>query len=500
MALTSSIKNAAAVIGNLNRRSKIILAWDVFMVWVAVINLWMILFDLTYLWLRPVYFNYLPVVTRIYDPVKGIEPHPLTEAVLEQFAVTKAELARDPDSPAIPEHVDRLRELSYRMMRENPFERSGMERANDIIKERLSSNIGRTGDALADPDILMEAVVAFWPDRPVELLERLDSIDPRVDRGLRLNYYRSYNIDGNLTDWFWVLDLPFLILFWIEFCVRWILAVRRRTYSRWYFFPIFNWYDVLGLIPVAVFRPFRLLRAVSMYMRLRRSELSNVGKDIFTRTVLYFSNIITEEVSDRVALRILSEFHEEIEQGTHSRIAQSVIEPRVGEIEDVIAAQIRQTLTNPETLDRLRDLVQLNLTTAVNESEALRSVPLPNVILKPAVRAVGEVILDSTIETVDATLNSAEGEEAVREVAGAVILDVFHGPGLQQVEQLAKEISLQVLERMMDVVSVKKWALPEDEASRPPMPWEPGALDTHDQEPLTERDPVSNPGTRLNDE
>lgn len=493
MALPSSIKNAANVIANLNRRSKLILAWDVFMVWVAVINLWMILFDLTYLWLRPVYFTYLPAVTRVYDPVKGIEPHPLTEALLEQLRVTESELLRDPASPAIPEHVERLRALSYRLLRENPFERSGMDRANDIIKERLSSNIGRTGDALADPEILREAVVDFWPDQPDELLEKLESIDPRVIRGLQLNYYRSYNIDGKLTDWFWVLDLPFLILFWIEFCVRWIIAVRRRTYSRWFFFPIFNWYDVLGLIPVAVFRPFRLLRAVSMYMRLKRSELSNVGKDIFTRTVLYFSNIITEEVSDRVALRILSEFHEEIENGTHTKITRSVIEPRASEIEDVLVAQTRQTLTDPRTIERLRSLIQLNLENAVDESASLQAVPLPNVILKPAVRAIGEVILDTTIETVTATLESVEGEEALRETAGAVLNDLFYGPGVAQIESLVKEITLQVLDHMMDVVKVKKWALPEDQSPRPPMPWEPGALDEKDLGDETEMSPLTDP-------
>jgi len=492
MALTSSIKNAANVVANLNRRSKLILAWDVFMVWVAVINLWMILFDLTYLWLRPVYFSYVPAVIRVYDPVKGIEPHPLTEALLEQLSVTETELTRDPESPAIPEHVERLRELSYRLMRENPFERSGMDRANDIIKERLSSNISRTGDSLADPEVLRVAVDDFWPEQPGALLERLESIDPRVVRGLQLNYYRSYNIDGNLTDWFWVLDLPFLILFWIEFCVRWIIAVKRRTYSRWFFFPIFNWYDVLGLIPVAVFRPFRLLRAVSMYMRLKRSELSNVGKDIFTRTVLYFSNIITEEVSDRVALRILSEFHEEIENGTHTKITRSVIEPRASEIEDVLVAQIRQTLTDPRTIERLRSLIQLNLENAVDESESLQAVPLPNVILKPAVRAIGEVILDTTIETVTATLESAEGEEALREAAGAVLNDLFYGPGVAQIESLVKEITLQVLDHMMDVVKVKKWALPEDQSPRPHMPWEPGALDETDPDPDSGPEPDTN--------
>jgi hypothetical protein len=495
MPVTTSVRTTARAIGNLSRRSKLQLAWDVFMVWVALLNLWMILFDLSYLWLRPTYFTYLPVVTRIYDPVKGIEPHPLTEALLEQITVTENALLRDPDSPTIPEHVERLRELTYRMLREDPFERSGMERANDIIKEKLSGNIGRTGDALADPEILLEAVDATWPEQPDDLLARLRGVDPRVIRGLKVNYYRSYDLGGKLTDYFWVLDLPFLILFWIEFTVRWILAIRRKTYAQWFFFPIFNWYDVLGLIPVAVFRPFRLLRAVSMYMRLKRSELSSVGKDVFTRTVLYFSNIITEEVSDRVALRILSEFHEEIEEGTHTAIARSVVEPRKAEIEDVVVAQLRQTLTDPRTMERLRSLVQLNLENAIEDSEALNAVPLPKIVLKPAVRAIGEVILDATFETVAETFDSAEGEEAVREVAGAILDDVFYGPGVAQIESLVKQITLQVLEHMMDVVKVKKWALPDGQQPRPQMPWEPGALDPTAPEPDTKLEEPTGPET-----
>jgi hypothetical protein len=295
-------------------------------------------------------------------------------------------------------------------------------------------------------------------------------------RGLRLNYYRTFNIDGRLTDNFWILDLPFLILFWIEFSVRWIVALRNQTYSRWFFFPIFNWYDVLGLIPVAVFRPFRLLRAVSMYMRLRRSELSNVGKDVFSRTVLYFSNIITEEVSDRVALRILTEFREEIEDGTHTTITRSVVEPRKGEIETVLVGQIRQTLTDSTTLTRLRSLVQLNLEKALQESESLRAVPIPNIVLKPAIRTIGEVILDTTLETITATVESDEGQQAVREVVGAVLDDVFYGPGLAHIETLVKEITIQVIDHMMDVVQVKKWSVPDGEDRRPLMPWEPGAL------------------------
>jgi hypothetical protein len=477
MPVRKALRNTARTIGGLSRRSKLRLVWDVFMVWVALINLWMILFDLSYLWMRPMYFRYIPVVTTVYDRVKGIEPHPLTDTLLEELSASQTELHRDPNSPAIPKHVERLRQLTFRVVRENPFERSGMDHANDIIREHLSNGIGRTANALVDPDVLSEAVAAFWPEQPDELTSRLDNVDPRIVHGLRVNYYRSYDVDGKLTDHFWILDLPFLILFWIEFSVRWFHALRRRTYARWFFFPIFNWYDVLGLIPVAVFRPFRLLRAVSMYMRLQRSELSSVGKDVFTRTVLYLSNIITEEVSDRVALRILSEFHEEIADGTHASIIKATVEPRMPEIEQVLANQIRQTLTDETTLANLQRLVRLNLDNAVASSRALRVVPLPNAVLKPAVRAIGEVILDATLETVVSTLDSPEGEAAVRQTAAAVVDDVFYGPGLVEIEELTKEITLQVLEHMMDVVRVQKWALPDDQQKRPPMPWEPGALD-----------------------
>jgi hypothetical protein len=38
---------------------------------IALINLALVAFDLTYLHLRPVYRQYLTAVTRIYDPVPG---------------------------------------------------------------------------------------------------------------------------------------------------------------------------------------------------------------------------------------------------------------------------------------------------------------------------------------------------------------------------------------------------------------------------------------------
>jgi hypothetical protein len=446
--------------------------WDLFMVWVVIINLCLILFDFSYLWLRPTFFRYLPLVTRIWDPVLGIKPHPLTESLIERSDRAERLLQLDPDSPTLAESSEELRSLTLRLFIENPFERSGQTSNLDAIKKTMAIETGHPPTSLRNPRVLYEVAEGFWTGRPELLRHRFAIFDEQIEPLLAVNYFRSYDLDGHLVDHFWKIDLPFLILFWIEFVVRWVLAIRRRTHARWYFFPIFNWYDLLSLIPVTALRPLRLLRVVSIYMRLRRSELSQVGRDFLSRGVAYISNIVTEEVSDRVAVRILDEYREEIEDGTHVRIARATVEPRRREIERVLVAQIRAILTDDDTIERFRQLLQLNLSNAVEESESLRSLPLPHLVVKPVVGTVGEVILDTTLETITTTLDSIEGQEAVEALADSILEALFYGPALVELESLAKDISLQVIDHMKEVVAVKKWALPDEQSQRPPMPWE----------------------------
>jgi hypothetical protein len=463
-----SIRRWKAKYGTLTARS----LWDLFMVWVVLINLCLIVFDLSYLWLRPTYFRYLPIVTRIWDPVLGIGPHPLTDELIEKAASAEQLFAVDPTSERLEPRLEELQSLTLRIFTENPFERSGQTKDLVAIQEGMARETGHPTSQLRNPDVLAAIGHDFWSGPPELLRHRFDLFDGQIEPRLAVNYFRSYDLNGRLVDHFWKIDLPFLILFWIEFMARWTFAVRRHTYARWYFFPIFYWYDLLSLIPVTALRPLRLLRIVSIYMRLRESDLSRIGKDFLSRGVAYISNIVTEEVSDRVAVRILSEFGEEVEDGTHVRIARAAFEPRRADIERIVVDQIRAVLTNPETIERFRQLLELNLETAVESSESLRSLPLPHIVVKPVVRAVGEVILDTTLETIAATVDSREGQEALHAVAASILEDLFYGPALVEIESLAKEISLQVIAQMKDVVTVKKWSLPDHQAKRPPFPWE----------------------------
>jgi len=437
------------------------LLWDLFMVWVALINLGLIAFDLTYPWLRPYYFHYVPVVTRVYDPVLGIEPHPLTEQFVEDLDAARSLADLAPGSPELAERLSTLERLTARILTENPFDRSGLGQNLELFKQEIAHESGRPVAALNHQDTMLAAVHDLWTGSSAEIRARLDRFDVVARDLLTENYFREYDPSGRLVDHFWVLDLPFLLLFWVEFCIRWFVAVRRHTFARWFFFPIFNWYDVLGLVPVGYLRVFRLLRLVSVYLRLRRSELSHVGKDFVSRTVAYISNIVTEEVSDRVAIRILDEFSEEIRNGTHRRIIQETVGDRRSEVEQVLSDQIRELVADEEVLASVREVLRLNLGNAVESSDALRAVPLPKAVMAPVIRVVGEVILDTTLETVRATLETDDGRQAVDLLAATVIDRLFGGPALEETERLVREISLEVIDHMKATVAVKKWAQPD---------------------------------------
>jgi len=242
--------------------------WDLFMVWVVLINLSLILFDLTYLWLRPTYFKYVPIVTRVWDPVLGIEPHPLTEELIEKAATAEQLSLLDPGSESLYAMLEELSALTFRVLDENPFERSGQTKDLDGIKDSMARVTGHSTAHLNNPEELAKIARDYWIVPPQQLPPRFSLYNENLEPLLAVNYFREFDLNGHLVSHFWKIDLPFLILFWIEFMVRWALAIRRHTYARWYFFPIFYWYDLLSLIPVTTLRPLRLLRVVSIYMRL----------------------------------------------------------------------------------------------------------------------------------------------------------------------------------------------------------------------------------------
>ena len=175
------------------------------------------------------------------------------------------------------------------MLETDPFERSGQAKSQHRMWVGMRHFLRRASRAAAGVDALMRSEVSdlFWslqPD-PARLEPRSSYFSRELAPLLAVNYYRRFDLNGELTDYFWLIDLPFLLIFATEFFTRWWLAYRRGTYRKWFLFPIFNWYDLLGIVPLKQFRFFRLFRIASIYVRLHRSEHTVVGDDFVSRTV-----------------------------------------------------------------------------------------------------------------------------------------------------------------------------------------------------------------------
>ena len=281
------------------------------------------------------------------------------------------------------------------------------------------------------------------------------------DRELRplmeVNYHREYNLDGRFVDWFWVIDLPFLLIFAVEFLVRWGLAIRNRRYPKWFLFPIINWYDVLGLIPVRELRFFRLFRVASIYVRLYKSEQTKIGDDLVSRTARYFYNIINEEISDMVSLRILSETQEEIRNGTHRRIIRAVAGPRRDAIARELTLRLRDAFASTDAVARTRAFLDANLKRSVESADVLKRLPLPRSIVRPLVEVIGDVVFDAIVQTMAATLETEEGQETLHDVLAASIEGIVEELTVGEVEELVREISIDAIEHVKEAVRVRKW-------------------------------------------
>ena len=171
-------------------------------------------------------------------------------------------------------------------------------------------------------------------------------------------------------------DLYFVAIFLAEFSVRWTVAVRRRTYRRWYWYPFIHWYELLGCIPLAGFRLLRLLRVISMVYRLQRLGVLDLVDTAPTRFIMRYYRILIEELADKVVLRVLSGVQEEVRQGhpVWRRIIQDVVIPRKRMLAEELGRRLAVMLEHnyPPHRDHIRQYVDDVIAEAIAESRDVK--------------------------------------------------------------------------------------------------------------------------------
>ena len=135
-----------------------------------------------------------------------------------------------------------------------------------------------------------------------------------------------------------------------------------------------------------------------MYIILKNSNLTNVGNDIFTRTFAYYTNIIKEELTDMVTVRILSEMQEEIKSGASINLVTSAVEARREQFKKLIIENFKKALANPKAIDTMRKLLAEALVKSSNNAATLQMVP--SIIKETITKDIGLAIFDSMNEVI----------------------------------------------------------------------------------------------------
>ncbi|WP_373541777.1 hypothetical protein [Chamaesiphon sp.] len=104
----------------------------------ALINLALVFFDLSYLTLRSLDLQATPALVQFYDPIKGVRPHPETQAYLHRVALLELQVAQfGVNSPQIETLLSQLRERSQNLIQHHPFAGKDGDNTIETIEQQL---------------------------------------------------------------------------------------------------------------------------------------------------------------------------------------------------------------------------------------------------------------------------------------------------------------------------------------------------------------------------
>ncbi|MBC7544614.1 MAG: hypothetical protein H7338_17980 [Candidatus Sericytochromatia bacterium] len=433
---------------------------DIVMLVVALLNLLFLSFDYTYFGLRDYYIRYTPGIVRTYDQIKGIEPHRFTTAYLAQAEGVFRRYA----AFTVPERQERSRALtalSLQMIEEDPFQRANKSGDLELIKERVRHFTGTASSS-------KQAFTTFWQLTPANVTSRAQFFQTDIAPVIQTNYWRRYDRSGRFEDHFFTIDLMFVAIFLAEFAVMWIRAIRRHGSDERVLFPLVRWYDLLGCIPVQGFRALRLIRVWVIYRRLVASGLLTIDDGPIPRMIRRYKAIISEELSDQVALRILSDVQDKVRLGGGLTVIEQTLLPHKGDIQRATVAALRKleirlvTERRDEWVRFLTDIAETTVHQAPEYAKAIRTPILGGQVVRLFGRASLEAMigsgLDRFADALNGTLHTEDGIAFVKAMVSDLLEEVVELSREPLVQALLTSIAVQLIDELkQDSRKVKRW-------------------------------------------
>ncbi len=278
------------------------------------------------------------------------------------------------------------------------------------------------------------------------------------------SFYTFYN--GTIHQNFFFVDLMFVSVFVLEIIIRWGMAIYRQTYHQWFFYPFVHWYDVLGCIPVSSFRSLRLLRIVSMIPKMQRLGLIDLRRTFLYRTFSKYGGIVVEELSDRVAIRILDAVKNEI-RGGHpvlDQITKEVIQPQRERLIQSVTHRLQEATAKAYGTYQgdFREYVEEVIAEAVDRNQEIGTIAsIPGVgptMASLLERAISDIVFN-VIDQMMADVASLENDKVINQITSISTDALLTSEYDQRLNKLTQSILLQSIDLIKEHVEVKQWKL-----------------------------------------
>lgn len=370
----------------------------------ALLNLCLVFFNLTYLSWRDFYLQLSPNITQIYDPIKGIQLHPETQNYLNRVAALEEQILQTGlQSPQAETLLSELRLLSRQMIEDNPF--AVADKSANLAKVKHEIRL-RTNQQSA-----RDALNTFWS--PAYLSQRswqseINFFNTEIRPLINSNYYRDIGRFGNFVSYFWLIDLPFVIIFALDFFARTFYISRRNPDLNWLEAMLRRWYDLFLLLPF-----WRWLRVIPVTIRLYQADLLNLDP-VRSQLNYDFAVGFAEEITEMVGIQAIDQMQDAIRQGDLARwlFHPETRKPYVQVNERNEAKVIATRLVNlsiydvlPQVQPDIEALVHHSIATTLNESpiyQQVQNIPglkhLPHQLIEKLTRDLSQSTYNNLIK------------------------------------------------------------------------------------------------------
>ena len=262
----------------------------------------------------------------------------------------------------------------------------------------------------------------------------------------------------DIHPWFLFFDGITITIFFWEFVLRWIWAIWHRVYRKWFLYPVMHWYDLLGSIPGSSLRILRVFRAFGLIYRLHHLRVINVNNYYVFRLILQYYQILMEEISNRVAIKLLREVRAEVKRDppVTEQLMDTVVRPHQDQITEWVSHQVQVALRRQYEHYRpiVRSYVEDTVQKAMYENKEvanLERMPVVGGYIKETLSVATSQIVFGVTDRIMKDL-SAPDKEAVIYTITEGIVEALLNPAVDEEESGQPSLSAQLIDEIIEVI------------------------------------------------